>query len=393
VALPTDAIIASATSIAANGEDRRRPSNVRERITAAMLTTSELVALPPPRPLIEGLLDLDSLAMMYGPPGVGKSFVAIDFALHVATGAQDWCGSPVTPGGVVYVVGEGVSGISPRVRAWEKHHGRDVVNAPMIWHNGALSLFPAAPNTAVTTAEVLADILAEAPRRPKLVVFDTLARCSLGADENSTRDMSRVIAAADRIREATRACVLLVHHSGKDLTQGARGNSALKGAIETELEVSCHGAEVTVKVKKQKNHAEAAPIRLRRIPTAGSMVHVPAAGDSRSAGGRPTPNAALMMSVSSVLAGEPAGLSLTRLRERVRGNNGAIDDAISALVEAGCVEIVPNGQAKTHHLRQPFSDDTLPTLPDPAPTLPGQGRPGPCLPCPPPLGGQGAGQG
>ena len=50
---------------------------------------------------------------------------------------------------------------------------------------------------------------------PKLIIFDTLARCMVGGDENSPLDMGRAVAAADRVRVETGAAVLLVHHPTK----------------------------------------------------------------------------------------------------------------------------------------------------------------------------------
>jgi len=111
---------------------------------------------------------------------------------------------------------------------------------------------------------------------PVLFVFDTLARCIAGADENSARDMGLVVANLDRIRRATSACVLAVHHTGKDMTAGARGSSALRAALDTELELTAIDERVTVKVTKQKDGAEPKPMRLARIESGDSCVLVPA---------------------------------------------------------------------------------------------------------------------
>ncbi|MEH8791954.1 AAA family ATPase [Klebsiella quasipneumoniae subsp. similipneumoniae] len=41
-------------------------------------------------------------------------------------------------------------------------------------------------------------------------------------DENNSQDMGRLIVGCDAIKNETSASVLLVHHSGKDETKGAR---------------------------------------------------------------------------------------------------------------------------------------------------------------------------
>jgi len=70
-------------------------------------------------PLIEGVLDLDSMAMLYGRRGSYKS-LALDWALCVANGTR-WHSRPTTQGTVVYLVGEGLNGFVQRIDAWRAH--------------------------------------------------------------------------------------------------------------------------------------------------------------------------------------------------------------------------------------------------------------------------------
>ncbi len=86
-------------------------------------TSKELRTLKDPEWLVDTILEVNSLAMMFGPPGGGKSFCALDMALHVATG-EDWLGYPVPErGDVIYIATEGINGIKLRVEAWEQAHG------------------------------------------------------------------------------------------------------------------------------------------------------------------------------------------------------------------------------------------------------------------------------
>jgi hypothetical protein len=50
--------------------------------------------------------------------------------------------------------------------------------------------------------------------------------------------MGAIIGSARQIIEATGASVLLVHHSGKDTSKGARGHSSLRAAVDVELELT-----------------------------------------------------------------------------------------------------------------------------------------------------------
>jgi hypothetical protein len=71
-----------------------------------------------------------------------------------------------------------------------------------------------------------------------MVVIDTLARSFGAGDENTVKDMTKCIRNLDAIREATQATILVIHHSGKDASKGARGSSALLGAADTEIEIA-----------------------------------------------------------------------------------------------------------------------------------------------------------
>ena len=72
------------------------------------------------------------------------------------------------------------------------------------------------------------------------MIFDTLSRSIPGGDENETKDMTQVVAAADRIRDEFKAATIYVHHSGKDPTKGARGSSALFAAADMVMLINEH---------------------------------------------------------------------------------------------------------------------------------------------------------
>lgn len=233
----------------------------------ALLCGPQIKDMPKPAPLIDEMLDLDSTAFLYGRSGAGKTYVAFDWAMHVATDTW-WNTKYVEPGKVLYVIAEGASGFGQRVEAWEKHHG---CLAP-----AEFMCLPIAPNLyrPQTGAEhALLELAMEL--KPRLIVLDTVARCAVGAEENSARDMGIVVEQIDRLRRHIGACVLGVHHAGKDATAGLRGSSALLGAVDTVIR--CDGAEgrVTLTVEKSRNHAAEGKAHLRLIPIADSLVLVP----------------------------------------------------------------------------------------------------------------------
>src|SRR3954451_12855450 len=149
--------------------------------TFPLLTLSDLEKLPPPEWLIEPLLMVDSQAILFGAPGEGKSFVALSFALCVATG-RDWLGHRVKQGPVIYVAAEGGRGIRKRVQAWQKEHRIDSVESMFfLLEAPQLHVSKDLPKLLNTTAQL--------PKMPVLVVLDTLARTMVGGDENAAKDV------------------------------------------------------------------------------------------------------------------------------------------------------------------------------------------------------------
>lgn len=222
-------------------------------LLAEMLKPSEVIKRPPPRPLIRGLLNLDSESWIIGAPGSKKSFVALDMAAHVALGIA-WQGMQVTAGRVVMIVAEGAGGLGPRLAAWQIEHKRDL--------SDDIYILPRPVQAANLSAWA---VLREACRRigPVLVVLDTQARVTVGLEENSATEMGVFTEAVRTIREATGACVLTVHHTGR---QGgdARGSSAIDGAQHTELKVISEKGSLAGKLisEKQKDMALADDVPL-----------------------------------------------------------------------------------------------------------------------------------
>lgn len=225
-----------------------RSGDPADALLAELLDASSLDNMPTLEPLVGDLLHLDSLARVVGPSGHMKSFMVIDFAGHVGTGMK-WHGQYVRQGTVVYLVAEGARGIRKRVRAWEKHHGLKMDNV----------LFLPRPVQAMSPEW---DTLIEAMRRlqPSLIVIDTQARVSVGVEENSAKELGLVVDRMEKLRAATAACVLVIHHTGH-VGEHGRGSSSAKGALQSELHVSKKGDNakniiVTLKTGKQKDDEE-----------------------------------------------------------------------------------------------------------------------------------------
>lgn len=237
-----------------------------------LLTVEELLAQPAPRWLVDGRLPERGLAVMYGESQSGKTFLALDVALAVATG-RPWFGRDTNPGGVIYVAAEGR--LRDRVSAYTQQHGLETSALCCLRViEGGLDL---TGNT--RDLERMADaVTAAADELGKvgLVVLDTLARVMAGSDENSGRDMGAFIAAAKRVEDACGGLVLAIHHCGKNVMAGARGHSSLRAATDAEIEVTRDESGIrSARVTKLRDAEDGETFSFRLAAAHGSCIVVP----------------------------------------------------------------------------------------------------------------------
>lgn len=232
-------------------------------------TLDELAGEPPLEWLIPDLIPHDGFGMIYGPPKTFKTFLVIATIMPVAMERD-----------VIYVAGEGARLISGRARAWCTAHDRD-------YRGSRLRVVKEMPHAA--DPERVHRFVAEIKGRgvkPALVVIDTAARNMLGLDEQSSKDIGLFVSAMDYIKEQLKCAVLVVHHTGKDASRGARGSSALLGAVDFSAEVSRHEMTLAVelRVRAMKDAAEREqPWTYEGRQVAGTLVLMPTSREQHEA--------------------------------------------------------------------------------------------------------------
>lgn len=239
---------------------------------AVLLSELDLAARPALPDLIVGMMPTVGVGALIGAPESYKTFLQIELGLSVASGRSFFGVDVLSPGPAVLVAGEGLGRLSSRVAAWKLAH--DVSLEASL----GMQVFPE-PVQLGDGRSVDHLIRLCASVKPRLVMLDTLARCSTGLDENSARDMGVIVEALDSIKRALSCFVMVAHHITK---QGSteRGSGALRGAMDVmwRLErASSHRPSATLTSDKAKDGVYFHPIRLILEPVADSAVLRPAA--------------------------------------------------------------------------------------------------------------------
>ncbi|WP_294534304.1 AAA family ATPase [uncultured Rhodoblastus sp.] len=213
---------------------------------------------------VKGLMPSQGLVVVYGPSGCGKSFLVTDLALLIAQG-EPWAGKKVQTGSVCYVAAEGAAGFRKRIAAYREAHGLKREKLPFY-------LISAAPNLGTDKGD-LEKLRLSIESRPKgltlrLITIDTVSQVLHGAEENGS-GMTALIANANVLAAHFKCAVLVIHHSGKNVENGARGHSSLPAAADVVWSVKKDEARgvsvVTVEKAKDEIGGLAFDVKLKRV--------------------------------------------------------------------------------------------------------------------------------
>lgn len=211
----------------------------------SLVSSIQLTSGPRPNDwLIKGLIERGNLGLIFGKPENGKSLFTLDMAFCVATGT-DFFGRKVKQGSVIYLAGEGHSGLSRRIKVLELKYG---VRAPKLY----ISEMPAdlmSPENARGVRDALDNVCSDAT----LVIIDTLHRNFGAGDENSAKDFGIFCQNLDNEIKKEGEAILVVHHSGHGDDHRSRGSSSIKAAMDIEYLVAKSKDSINVTCTKAKD--------------------------------------------------------------------------------------------------------------------------------------------
>jgi len=248
VRMTTPPVLGDANDYVQAGHDLAlllKPSTSEYKLNKFIITASQ------PAPiswLVKHWIQDKALVMIHGPSGGGKTFVVLDWMLHIASGKATWFGHKVRPGKIVYLAGEGHHGLKSRLAAWGHKNN---ISDPSFWSSEAGCDL----NTADGYLKVVEAIRA-LKIKPDVITVDTLHRFMAG-DENSAQDAKTMLDACAALMQEFGCTVILVHHTGvsEEAQHRARGSSAWRGALDIEISVipSKPGKPMEIVQRKSKD--------------------------------------------------------------------------------------------------------------------------------------------
>ena len=222
---------------------------------------------------VDKVLPMGETVLIFGERNVGKSFVAVDLGLSVASG-RSWHGYSTTVGNVLYLAGEGAIGLPSRRRAWVQHHRTE---NPTRFRLRDRIVHLNNPRSMEAWQKVIVD------QEIDLVIVDTLRRAARGRELENPGDVQEVVELVDDLRSVRHGCtaLLLGHPTKSDPTQPA-GAGTLQDALPMIHRLTQEGegeaTEVVMVTTKNKDGARGHLHTFGMKPTGESLVLVPVQG-------------------------------------------------------------------------------------------------------------------
>jgi hypothetical protein len=205
--------------------------------------------------IVKKIIERGTVVLAFGDSGTGKSFFAISLAACIATGTEFFDYPVKRSGAVLYIAGEGVSGLSRRFYAWELARNISLKDAPLYRYTGAANLIDRPEELSAAIGDHI-----EKHGEPRLVILDTWAR-TMGGDDSNSQDAAAALSSLDRIRALyPELTVLIVHHSGHTAKDRARGWSGLFAAMDSVYRLENSGDQIVVTNTKQKEDSPVQPM-------------------------------------------------------------------------------------------------------------------------------------
>jgi hypothetical protein len=189
---------------------------------------------------VTGLLPASGTHIILGKDKSAKSFILLEAIKSVAS-CTDFAGKLEAPESkrVLLFSYEGDAQLTmERMKALAKGNGlsKEEFKHVQVW--AATPDHPHVPNFYDKDDFVyIKKYISAMPIKPEIIVIDPLYKAAAGVDENSAKDMNRVMSNIREIGIMCGAAVWIAHHVGKSESAGARGSSVITGEADSTISV------------------------------------------------------------------------------------------------------------------------------------------------------------
>jgi hypothetical protein len=280
--------------------------------------------------LIEDLWSAQAVGIIGGEPKCGKSFLALDLAVAVASGAPCLRHFPTCQCGRVllfaaedatHIVRQRLEGIAAAAATDFQSLDVHLITVPTLRldrreHQQAL---------AATVGQL----------QPKLLVLDPFVRLH-GIDENVAAEVAPLLAYLRALQRSYQTAVALVHHARKGAAH-ERGGQALRGSSElhawgdSNLYLRRHGQNLQLSIEhRAAPGVDRLPLTLKVRPPALALEIV----DQQPAPA-PTAQSSCLQRIEQAFAGTHQPLTQKKIRDIVRMRTSDVSQALAALVANG----------------------------------------------------------
>ncbi len=291
----------------------------------------ELQTLPAERRwLIEGLWGHEAVGIVGGEPKCCKSFLALDVAVAVASGAHCLRRFPVAdPGPVVLFAAEDALH-TVRERLEGIARAADVAFAELDIH---VITVPTVRLDLEDDRRRLRDTVATL--HPRLLVLDPFIRLHR-IDENAAAEVAPLLAYLRELQRQFHTAVLLVHHARK--SRHARAGQALRGSSEfhawgdSNLYLRCEREQLSLCIEHRA--AASTPRLAAELHTNGEALAlriVDRQPHAHNATPKPTER------ILAVLTSSSQPMTRRALRDACRIRAASVGDALTVLIDQGRV--------------------------------------------------------
>ena len=292
--------------------------------------------------LIEHLWSHQAVGIIGGSPKSGKTWLALEIAVSVASGSPCLGTFAVrSPGPVLlYAAEDSASALRDRVQTLAQVHGVDFQELDLhIITIDTLRLDrPDHQDRLEATLQVY---------KPALLILDPLVRVH-AIDENIAGQVAALLGYLRSLQRKTGAAIALVHHVRKNASAAAGAGNSLRGSgdlyawVDSFLYLRSHQAQRLLSAEHRSAPAFG-PVALELVQSAATGTYLKIAATNET---QPSPpQDALKSRIMDLLSTAPEPLTVDTVRSRLQVRNQRVVEALRGLVDQGVVQRQARGFA------------------------------------------------